>query len=204
MSLFPTNFTLYLWDRQKDPRCSFGCLHTESMAHVLNGCIHHFKNYYSRRHDRIVEIISNFIKESIRRYRIHIDKHSTTVFPLLRNQLESIEHKKPDIHVVNHLEKKCFIVEITVCYDLCLEYARNTKYEKYKSLVECLSKNGYDVELLILCFGSLGSVRNDAWKCLKRFTNDKTYVKDVLKWCSLSSIIGSNYIWRHTVKKLLV
>ena len=126
------------------------------------------------------------------------------MFPLLRNQLESIEHKKPDIHVVNPLEKKCFIVEITVSYDLYLEYARNTKYEKYKSLVECLSKNGYDVELLILCFGSLGSVRNDAWKCLKRFTNDKTYVKDVLKWCSLSSIIGSNYIWRHTVKKLLV
>ena len=87
------------------------------MAHFLNGCIHYFKNYYNRRHDRIVEIISNFIKESI-------------VFPLLRDQLESIEHKKPDIHVVNHLEKKCFIVEITVCYDLYLEYARNTKYEK--------------------------------------------------------------------------
>ena len=71
-------------------------------------------------------------------------------------------------------------------------------------LTECLSKNGYGVELLILRFGSLGSVQNDAWKCLKGFTNDKTYVKDVLKWCSLSSIIGSNYIWRHRVKKLLV
>ena len=116
------------------------------------------------------------------------------MFPLLRDQLESIEHKKPDIHVVNHLEKKCSIVEIMVCYHLYLEYARNTKYEKYKSLVECLWKNGYDVELLILCFGLLVSVRNDARKCLKRFTNDKTYVKDVLKWCSLSSIIGSNCI----------
>ena len=91
-----------------------------------------------------------------------------------------------------------------MCYDLYLEYTGNTKYEKYKSLNECLSKNEYGVELLILCFCSLGSVRNDAWKCLKRFTNDKTYVKDVLKWCSLSSIIGSNYIWRHRVKKLLV
>ena len=103
-----------------------------------------------RRHDRIVEIISNFIKKSIRRYRIHIDKHSTTLFPLVHNQLENIEHKKPDIHVVNHLEKKCSIVEIKVCYDLYLEYARNAKYEKYKPLVECSSKNGYDVELLIL------------------------------------------------------
>ena len=103
MSLFPTNFTLYLWDRKKTPHCSFGCLHTESMAHFLNGCIHHFKNYYCRRHDCIVEIISNFIKESIRCYHIHIDKDSTTVFTLLRDQLESIEHKKPDIHVVNHV-----------------------------------------------------------------------------------------------------
>ena len=143
------------------------------MAHVLNGCIYRFKNYYSRRHDRIVEIISNFIKESIRRYGIHIDKHNTTVFLLLRDQLESIEHKKTDIYVVIHLEKKCFIVEITVCYDLYLEYAHNIKYEKYKLLVACLSKNGFDVKLLILCFGLLGSVRNDAWKCLKRFTNDK-------------------------------
>ena len=65
-------------------------------------------------------------------------------------------------------------------------------------------RNFFGYELLILRFSSLGSVRNDAWKCLKRFTNDKTYVKDILKWCSSSSIIGSNYIWRHRVKKLLV
>ena len=77
-------------------------------------------------------------------------------------------------------------------------------FKKYYYYYYYLSKNGCDVELLILCFDSLGSVRNDAWKCITRFTNDKTYVKDVLKWCSLSSIIGSNYIWRHRVKKLLV
>ena len=189
---------LYTCGIDKQPALFICLLAYRKHGSCFKWLIHHFKNYYRRRHDRIVEIISNFIKESIWHYRINIDKHSTTVFPLLRDQLESIEHKKPDIHVVNHLEKKCFIVEITVCYDLYLEYARNTKYEKYKSMVECSSKNGYDVELLILWFGSLGSVRNDAWKCLKRFTNDKTYVKDVLKWCSLSSIIGSNYIeWRN-------
>ena len=38
LSLFPKNFILYLWDRQKNPRCSFGCFHTESMAHFLNDC----------------------------------------------------------------------------------------------------------------------------------------------------------------------
>ena len=66
MTYFPTKFTLYLgelWDRQKNPRCSFGCFHKESMAHVLNGCIQHFSNFYSRRHNLLVEIIASFSKK---------------------------------------------------------------------------------------------------------------------------------------------
>ena len=83
LSLFPTNFTLYLWDRQMNPRCPFGCNHTESMAHVLNGCIQHFGNFYSRRHDRIVEIIAKFVKESVPGWCLHVDKLCSTVFPTL-------------------------------------------------------------------------------------------------------------------------
>ena len=92
LSLFPTNFTLNLWDRQKNLRCSFGCFHTKSMDHVLNSCIHHFSNFYSRKHDRVVEIIARFLKESVRRYRIHIDKHSSTVFSSLADNLEILVH----------------------------------------------------------------------------------------------------------------
>ena len=114
------------------------------------------------------------------------------VFPLLADKLEILVHKKPDIHVTDHLLKEWFLVKITVCYDLYLKYAYNTKVEKYKPLVDCLTKNGYDVEMLVICFGSLGSVRNDAWKCLRKFSKDKIYIKEVLKWCSISSIIGSN------------
>ena len=36
-----------------------------------------------------------------------------------------------------------------------------------------------------MCFGSLGSVRKDNWKVLRKFTTDKTYIKNVLKWCSI-------------------
>ena len=96
------------------------------------------------------------------------------------------------------------MVEITVCYDLYLEYAYNVKVERYKPLLCCLTENGYDAEMSVLCFGSLGSVQNDAWKCSRKISQDKIYIKEVLKWCSISSIIGSNYIWRHSVKKLLV
>ena len=72
LSLFPTNFSLYQQDRHKNPRCSFGCFHIGSMAHVLNGCLHHFSNFYRKRHDCMLEVIANFLKESARRYRFHI------------------------------------------------------------------------------------------------------------------------------------
>ena len=80
LSLFPTKFTLYLWDKEKNPLCSFDCFHTESMAHVLNGYINHFSNFYSRRYDRVMKIIASFLKESVRQYHIHIDKLSSPCF----------------------------------------------------------------------------------------------------------------------------
>ena len=39
LNILPTNFTLFIWDREKDPKCSL-CSHpTESMAHLLNSCV---------------------------------------------------------------------------------------------------------------------------------------------------------------------
>ena len=78
---------------------------------------------------------------------------------------------------VDHLMKKCFLVEITVCYDLYLECAYNAKVESYKPLVDCLIENGYGVEMLVPCFGSLGSVRSDVLKCLRKSSQDKIYIK---------------------------
>ena len=60
------------------------------------------------------------------------------------------------------------------------------------------------LEMLVLCFGLFGKVRSDALKCLRKFSQDKVYIKEILKWCSIPSIIGSNYVSRHRVRKLLV
>ena len=84
------------------------------------------------------------------------------MFPLLANKLEILVRKKPDINVIDHLLKKCFKVEITIFCDLYMEYAFNVKVERYKPLVDCLTQNGDNVEMLVLCFGSFGSVLNDA------------------------------------------
>ena len=98
--------------------------------------------------------------------------------------------------------KTGFLIEITVGYDLYLENAYNAKVERFKPLVDCLTENGYDVEMKVLCFNLLGSFRNDARKCLRR----QDLYERGFEMVSLSNIIGSNsnYIWRQRTKKLLV
>ena len=44
------------------------------------------------------------------------------MFPWLADKLEILVHKKPDTYIIDHLLKKSFLVKITVCYDLYLEY----------------------------------------------------------------------------------
>ena len=181
LSILPTKFTQFIWNREHNPLCPFGCQHTESISHVLNGCTDVFGNFYSRRHDRIVTMIVTFLKELRKRYRVVSEKNSERVFPLLREEIMNVNHRRPDIHVIDELAKTCIIVEVTVCFDLYLDYAYDTKWKKYEALVECLGKY-YEVDLVVLCFGSLGSVRKDVWRHLKRFSSDKNLIKSIMKY----------------------
>ena len=75
---------------------------------------------------------------------------------MLADKLEILVHKKPDIHVIDDLLGNSFLVDIMVRQDLYMEYEH--------------------------CFGSLGSVQNDAWESLANFSQDKIYIKMVLKY----------------------
>ena len=111
-------------------------------------------------------------------------------------------NRRPDIHVLDNTSKSCILVEISVCYEIYLDYAYEAKRERYIPLIDCLNQSGYSAKLIVLCFGSLGSVRNNIWNDLKQFTEDKVFLKNTIKACSISNIIWSSYIWRYRVKKL--
>ena len=203
LNILPVNFITNIWHCENSPRC-FLCNHqTESVAHVVNSCAE-FKNFYSRRHNRVVEIVRNFVKECQPRTPVYMDKLAESIFPNLRERLLGVNHRKPDIISVDCILKRCIIVEVTVCYDLYFEYASNGKIDRYKQLVDILTEAEYDVKLIVLCFGSLGCVHKNVYKGLRQFTRDKIAIKELMQQCSISCIIGSNYIWRHRVKKLAI
>ena len=63
---------------------------------------------------------------------------------------------------------------------------------------------GWDIDLKVLCFGSLGCIKRDVWTVLRSLLVDKLIVKNALQWCSISNLIMANYIWRHRVEKLFI
>ena len=203
LSILPTNYTKYIWNRETNPKCPFCKIKNENMAHLLNGCSVAFNNFYSRRHNRINDKLHAEMKMTLS-YNCEIfnNKCVDTTLPELKEEICKIKHRKPDIFLINKIEKICEIIEITICFDQYLEFAYESKKEVYQPLKAYLEANGFTVTLTILCFGSLGSIKKDCFKNLKRFVNDTARVKSILKWCSISNVIGANYIWRSRLKRL--
>ena len=203
LNILPTNFTKHIWNRQNVATCPF-CNHiTESMAHLLNGCQPTFKNFYSRRHDRIVDKLADELKNIDPEYELFNNKCMDTILPELSRDLSQLIHRKPDLIYINKAKRLCTIIEVTVCYDLYFHYAYESKIVRYMPLKELLQTKGYRVNLKVLCFGSLGCVTSETSRYVNElFAYNKEHSKRFLKWCSISNIIGANYIWRNRVKKL--
>lgn len=201
LSLLPTNFTKHIWNRDNDPSCPFCHQHTESIAHLMNGC-REFHNFYNRRHNRIADKIFEVISGNLNDFQFHANKLAESIITDCGDELQRITHRKPDILVIDNQSRKCIILEVTVCYDLYFEQALNTKQERYQPLCSLLQSLGWDVDLKVLCFGSLGCIKKDVWTVLRSLTVDRLIIKNTLQWCSVSNLIMANYIWRHRVKKL--
>lgn len=133
-------------------------------------------------------------------FKCHKDKFINTVLSTV--DFSKTVHRRPDIFMMEQINKTCIIVEVTVCYDLYFDQAFNEKIVRYTPLCDILNANGYKSKLIVLCFGSLGSIKNDVWSGLRYFQPGKDQLKKLLKWCSISCIIGSNYAWRHRVKRM--
>ena len=98
------------------------------------------------------------------------------------------------------LNNRCYVVELTVCYDKYFDFAYDGKVGRYGNLMECLNSNGVDAELLVMCFGSLGCIRTDVRNNLRVLGFAPIDIKSFLSWASVSCIIGANCVWRHRVK----
>ena len=68
-----------------------------------------------------------------------------------------------------------------------------SKTVKYQSLISTI---GYRCQLIVLVFGSLGHVHRLVIRGLCIGGLFKTRAKQLVKYCSISAIIGSMFIWK--------
>ena len=182
------------------------CLHhnnntnTETLSHILNGCFV-YKGMYIARHDRIVDIavkgILSYLHSSVK-----VVKHSrvlSSMFHLCnqeQNVFQDITANTPDAVFVDEDCREVNIIEVGCTFDHSLEEAFLTKVLKYQQLKNAISQTGYQCKLIVLIFGSLGTVHKLVVRGLQMAGMPKPKAKALAKFCSVSAIIGSRHIWR--------
>ena len=102
----------------------------------------------------------------------------------------------PDIVFINHTRRSVSIFEIGCAFDLYMDTCFNSKIIKYQPLVECITALGYNCQLIVLVFGSLGHVHKLVLRGLQLGGLQKTDAKRLCKFCSVSATIGSFHIWK--------
>ena len=155
MNQIPCNQLIHMWNKDHDKRCPMCNERTESMAHLLNSC-RKYKDLYSRRYDRVVEFLGPKIQKRIQHQTLRVNKMVQTAFPHIRNALQQLIQRKPDILEIKMNKRECKIVEVTVCFDLYSDTSYNEKLNKYQNLINLLNEHRIAASISVMCFGSLG------------------------------------------------
>ena len=95
------------------------------MAHLLNGFQKEFGNFYSRRYDRIADYLYEQFKTIDHLYKTYNNKHTDTIIAQHCKRLVLYNNQKTDILRIDLVTRNIKIIEVTICYDLCFQLARN-------------------------------------------------------------------------------
>ncbi|KAI9541250.1 hypothetical protein NQZ68_032254 [Dissostichus eleginoides] len=156
-----------------------------------------FKNAAVARHDRIVDIVSDAV-QNILPSSAAMYKH-TRVLPEwfgFTNDVFANIPNTPDVVLVDTDHREVLILEVGCAFDLYMDQAFQDKYIKYQPLLDVITSFGYKCRYSILIFGSLGHVYKYTMIGLRIAGMSKRKAKPIVKYCSVSAIIGSLAVWR--------
>ena len=174
---------------------------------MLNGCME-FKNLYVARHNRIVKLIGEQIAADKLDFKIHCDKIVKPEMFMNESEISDqsfsfqwVNHRRPDLLLVNKAKKKAFIVEFSVPFDQFIDLCYQHKFNKYIELCNKCNELGYHTRIIVLIIGSLGLVHNKFVNGLKVIGLTTSKAKAIAKYVSVSAQIGSYLCWSSRMRK---
>lgn len=180
------------------PRClNQGDSHTQSLSHILNGCIYSYR-LYTERHNRIQNVLIEYLKENPDIQEIYEDK-SINIIDIPDN----LKRLRPDIVTWSNNRNKCLIIEISVPYGK-KNYDEDTlsdvylhKKEKYSEIVSFLRDRNIDVTFCVVIVSSIGAVFKESINDINRIIKNKKQAKSAIRRISANAILGSLKIWNN-------
>ena len=175
----------------------------ENVSHIISSCKMLAQNEYKCRHDKICSNVHwNLCKKfgfdvSDKWYQHRIDKvlESEKVKILWDFDMQTdrvIEHRRPDILLINKETNECFIIDIAVPADYNIdkkEFEKISKYSELKvELSRMLNKKTFVIPIVI---GALGSIP----KRLHSFAEKLGIRNDFMIW-QKSALLGTAGILR--------
>ena len=180
------------------PLCSFtGANATQSLAHILNGCVKRYP-FYTNRHNRVQSVIINALKDLPHVSEIHKDSKIP-----ISNLPEDLKLLRPDVVSWNQNRNKCIIIEISVPYATLnwgqdtLKSVYDTKRNKYARLIEFVRNEGIEVNFYVIIVSSLGAVLEESRSDIISLVKCKKKAKTLTKKIAANAIIGSMEIWNN-------
>ena len=182
-----TSSNLHRWGKGTTPLCLL-CKQPQTNKHVLNNCAAPVAlERYTIRHDAVLQIICNWLKQHIPQSdTLHADLSGGDYKPVgdVFNDL------RPDIVIVSG--SKIHVLELTICHETNLENSRKYKTTKYNNIRD-KRKEAFlcrQVELFTVEVTSLGLMQD-----LTDFTTSLTIPKlpDSVYKDIVHSVISNSY-----------
>ena len=128
---------------------------------------------------------------------IQVNPFITKIFNLA-DQVDrqiNVERNHPDFVLTDNKNSRVFIVEVSCLFDPFTGQCYTHKRDLYEPLRAEYEANGYDANVIVFIVGSLGSVHKKFVDGLVKLGFPKSQGKEIAKYCSVSSAIGSKIIW---------
>ena len=155
----------------ESPLCRLCKEKGESVYHIVSECKVLAQREYKRRHDKIAQFIhwelcGKYKLERSRNWYEHkpegvVESDDVKILWDFMIQCDRmVEHRKPDIVVVEKSEKSCLIIDVAVPGDTRVEGKEDEKIEKYQELRQEIVKlwKMKKVEIVPVVIGALGAV----------------------------------------------
>ena len=195
INTLPTQDNLRLWGKKISDKCHL-CKNRDSTLHCLNGCkIALDQGRYTWRHDNILRYIVNSVEKSSFKVYSDIPGYQTSNGRSLPPSL-TVTPLKPDIVLVDEVNKKVMIYELTVPFEKNIHKRRKYKCEKYAHFETDIKH--YDSKVIAFEVGSRGGLTDnnvkrlaDMHKHMQKHINKKQFVENI----KCLATLGSYYIY---------